>query len=75
MPTVVSAGGTKGTQYADASYRTAAIRKAAIIAAQKAKSSPFDPKQKPFITEQHLGGGFTTGVIDAVLIKNCRGFM
>jgi len=76
MPTsVVSAGGTKGSSYADASYRTAAIRKAAIIGAQKSKTPQFDPDQKPFIKEQHLAGGFTTGVLDAVLIKNCKGFM
>ena len=76
MPvTVVSAGGTKGPHYADASYRTAAIRKAAIIAAQKSKSPPFNPQQKPFIKEQHLAGGFTTGVLDAVLHVNCKGFM
>lgn len=76
MPnSLVSAGGTKGSPYADASYRTAAIRKAAIIAAQKSKSPQYDPAQKPFIKEQHLAGGFTTGVLDAVLIKNCKGFM
>lgn len=76
MPvSVVSAGGSKGSKYADASYRTAAIRKAAIIGAQKAKTPQFDPAQKPFIKEQHLGGGFTTGVLDAVLHKNCKGFM
>lgn len=76
MPvSVVSAGGRKGSQYSDASYRTAAIRKAAIIGAQKAKTPPFNPAQKPFIKEQHLAGGFTTGVLDAVLQKNCRGFM
>jgi hypothetical protein len=76
MPTsLVSAGGTKGSAYADASYRTAAIRKAAIIGAQRSKNPQFDPAQKPFIKEQHLGGGFTTGVLDAVVIKNCKGFM
>jgi hypothetical protein len=76
MPTsVVSAGGTKGSLYAHASYRTAAIRKAAIIGAQKSKTPPFDPSQKPFITEQHLAGGFKTGVLDAVLKLNCKGFM
>lgn len=76
MPvSVVSAGGTKGSQYADASYRTAAIRKAAIIAAQNSKTPKFDPEQKPFIKEQHLAGGFTTGVLDAVVKLNCKGFM
>ena len=76
MPTsLVSAGGTKGSPYADASYRTAAIRKAAIIAAQKSKTPQFDLSQKPFIREQHLAGGFTTGVLDAVLRVNCKGFM
>ncbi len=76
MPTsLVSAGGNKGPSYADASYRTAAIRKAAIIAAQKSKSPQFDPAQKPFIKEQHLGGGFSTGVLDAVVRVNCKGFM
>lgn len=76
MPTsVVSAGGTKGSAYADASYRTAAIRKAAIIAAQKSKTPQYDPTQKPFIKEQHLAGGFTTGVLDAVVKVNCKGFM
>jgi hypothetical protein len=74
MPnSLVSAGGTKGSPYADASYRTAAIRKAAIIGAQKSKS--FDSTQKPFLKEQHLAGGFTTGVVDAVLRVNCKGFM
>lgn len=76
MPvSVVSAGGTKGSSYADASYRTAAIRKAAIIGAQKSKSPQYDPNQKPFIKEQHLAGGFSTGVLDAVLKVNCKGFM
>lgn len=76
MPvSVVSAGGTKGPAYADASYRIAAIRKSAIIGAQKSKTPAFNPNQKPFIREQHLAGGFTTGVLDAVLIKHCRGFM
>ncbi len=76
MPvSVVSAGGTKGSYYADASYRTAALRKAAIIGAQKSKTPQFDPTQKPFIKEQHLGGGFKTGVLDAVLKINCQGFM
>lgn len=76
MPiSVVSAGGSKGSYYADASYRTAAIRKASIIGAQKSKTPPFNPNQKPFIKEQHLAGGFTTGVLDAVLNKNCQGFM
>lgn len=76
MPvTVVSAGGSKGPSYADASYRTAAIRKAAIIGAQKSKTPPFNPEQKPFIKEQHLAGGFTTGVLDGVLRLNCKGFM
>jgi hypothetical protein len=76
MPvSVVSAGGAKGSHYADASYRTAAIRKAAIIAAQKSKSPEFDPNQKPFIKEQHLAGGFTTGVLDGVIRLNCKGFM
>jgi hypothetical protein len=76
MPvSVVSAGGSKGPTYADASYRTAAIRKAAIIGAQKSKTPQFDPDQKPFIKEQHLAGGFTTGVLDAVIRVNCKGFM
>jgi hypothetical protein len=76
MPlSLVSAGGTKGASYAHASYRTAAIRKAAIIGAQKSKSPQFDPNQKPFIKEQHLAGGFATGVLDAVLRVNCKGFM
>jgi len=76
MPTsLVSAGGTKGSAYADASYRTAAIRKAAIISAQKSKNPQYDAAQKPFIKEQHLAGGFTTGVLDAVLKVNCKGFM
>ena len=76
MPlSVVSAGGTKGSYYGDVSYRIAAIRKAAIIGAQKSKTPAFDPSQKPFLREQHLGTGFTHGVLDVVLRKNCRGFM
>jgi hypothetical protein len=75
MPTVVSAGGTKSPYYADASYRTAAIRKAAIIGAQKAKNPPFDPDQKPFVKEQHIGGRFHDGILDATLKLNCQGFM
>jgi len=77
MPTTItSAGaGTKGSYYSDASYRTAAIRKAALIAGQKTKTPPFNPSQKPLIQEQHLAGGFTTGVVEVIISKNCTGFI
>jgi hypothetical protein len=75
MPTVLSAGGNKGSFYADASYRTAAIRKAAIISGQRQKTPPYNPIQKPLVQEQHLASGSTGGVIEAIIGRNCRGFM
>lgn len=78
MPnSLLSAGGSKGSYYGDASYRTAAIRKNAIINAQKSKNSTpeFDSTQKPFIKEQHLAGGFSTGVLDVIYKVNNKGFM
>lgn len=76
MPnSLLSAGGSKGSYYGDASYRTAAIRKNAIINAQKSKEPDFDPTQKPLIKEQHLAGGFSTGVIDVLYKVNNKGFM
>lgn len=82
MSTLRSAGG-KGSLYTDASWRTAAIRKNAILKGQLQKagavpanvlSAEFQSK-KPLISEHHLQKGFTSGVMEAILGKNKNGFI
>lgn len=69
------AGSGKGSYYGDASYRTAMLRKQAIIATQLAKNPPFDQEQKPLISEHHLTKGFDNGVKEAILQRNPNGFI
>lgn len=76
--TLRSAGG-KGSLYTDASYRTAAIRKNAILKGQIQKgadvlSSP-NALKKPLISEHHLQKGFTAGATEVILGKNKNGFI
>jgi hypothetical protein len=76
--TLRSAGG-KGSLYTDASYRTAALRKNAILNGQVQKGSNVLSKpnslQKPLISEHHLQKGFTAGATEVILGKNKNGFI
>jgi len=83
MSTLRSAGG-KGSLYTDASWRTAAIRKNAIIRGQIQKCNGATPcdvlsgenvAKKPLIGEHHLQEGFTSGVVELILGKNKNGFI
>lgn len=80
MP-IIRAGGTKGSLYGDASYRTAAIRKQAIVKAQCKKDtcatslSTENQLKKPLISEHHLTKGFTNGVTEFIIQKNPNGFI
>lgn len=66
-----------GSMLGDASSRTAALRKQAIIRGQLQKgdsaSYSMNAPKKPLITEQHLGQGFTNGVMEFMLVKNKDG--
>jgi hypothetical protein len=63
----------------DASSRTAALRKQAIIWGQTQKEtcstslSAANQAKKPFMSEQHLSKGFTSGVMEFMLVKNKDG--
>jgi len=83
MSTLRSAGG-KGSLYTDASWRTAAIRKNAVLNGQIQKCGGALPcdvlsgpnvLKKPLIGEQHLQKGFTAGVTELILAKNKNGFI
>ena len=82
MSTLRSAGG-KGSLYTDASWRTAAIRKNAILKGQMQKAigapgevlSAENQAKKPLISEHHLQKGFTSGVTEVLLGKNKNGFI
>lgn len=84
MP-VIHAGGTKGPLYGDASYRTAAIRKQAIVNGQAKKKFqyPNDPdllsadnqSKKPLISEHHLTKGSTNGSMEFIQAWNPNGFI
>jgi hypothetical protein len=80
MSTVIRGANTKGSYYGDASYRTAYIRKQAIISGQAQKTgnvatsmSGVAQSTKPLISEHHLTNGFTNGVQEFILIKNRSG--
>ena len=88
MPlSVRSAGGSKGSFYGDASYRTAALRKQSILAGQRQKCGNVGPVgscqilsganalKKPFIGEHHLQKGFTSGVTEVISLKNPNSFI
>jgi hypothetical protein len=81
--TLRSAGG-KGSLYTDASYRTAAIRKNAILNGQVQKCGGVTPckilsddnaLKKPLLSEHHLQKGFTAGATEVILGKNKNGFI
>jgi hypothetical protein len=81
MP-ITRAGGTKGSFYADASYRTAMLRKQAILRGQYQKGascadslSAENQRKKPLIGEYHLTQGFKNGVAEVILQKHPNGFI
>ena len=83
MSTLRSAGG-KGSLYTDASWRTAAIRKNAVLNGQIKKCGGATPcnilsgenaLKKPLISEHNLQKGFTAGVTELILAKNKNGFI
>jgi hypothetical protein len=63
----------------DASSRTAALRKQAIIWGQTQKQtcatslSAVNQSKKPLMSEHHLSKGFTSGVMEFMLVKNKDG--
>ena len=86
MPlSVSSAGGSKGPLYGDSSYRTAALRKQAIVGGQIQKCVGVTPpcnilsgasaSKKPLIGEHHLQKGSTGGVTEIISLKNPNGFI
>jgi hypothetical protein len=68
-----------GAMLGDASSRTAALRKQAIIWGQSQKEtcatslSAANQSKKPFMREHHLSKGFTKGVMEFMLVKNKDG--
>ena len=84
MPlSVTSAGGSKGSFYRDASFRTAALRKQAIVNGQIQKCGGgicnvlVDPivSRKPLMGEHHLQKGSTGGVTEIISLKNPNSFI
>jgi len=81
MSTILRSGAdnTKSSMYGDASYRTAFLRKQAIVKGQCQKetcatsSSAANQAKKPLISEHHLTKGFTNGVQEFILQKNPNG--
>jgi len=83
MSTLRSAGG-KGSLYTDASWRTAAIRKNAILKGQIQKCGGIEPcnvlsgsnvSKKPLLGEHHLQKGFTCGNTELFFLKNKNSFI
>jgi hypothetical protein len=83
MSTILRAGVSKsGTSlvYGDSSYRTAWIRKQAILSGQAQKTGNIQTStttdaqaMKPLISEHHLTKGFTNGVQEFIIVKNPYG--
>jgi hypothetical protein len=82
MSTILRSGldNTKSSMYGDASYRTAFLRKQAIVKGQVQKTgnpetsmSTLAQSAKPLISEHHLTKGFTNGVQEFILQKNPNG--
>jgi hypothetical protein len=79
MSSILRAGGNKGPQFGDSSYRTAYIRKQAILSGQKQKTNDntflgaVAQTQKPLISEHHLTKGSDNGVREIYMIKNPTG--
>lgn len=82
MSTILRAGiGSKGGRdFGDASFRTAYLRKQAIISGQCQKEtcatsmSATNQAKKPLISEHHLTKGFSNGVEEYIQLKNPAGF-
>ena len=79
MSSILRAGGTKGSFYGDASYRTAYLRKRAIVSGQFQKTgdntflSTAAQARKPLISEHHLTKGTDNGVREIYMIQNPTG--
>ena len=83
MSTILRAGlDAKGGRYfGDASYRTAYLRKQAVLSGQAQKTgsaatsmSTGAQARKPLISEHHLTTGFSNGVEEFIVLKNPAGF-
>jgi len=80
MSSILRAGGNKGPQFGDASYRTAYLRKQAIISGQAQKTggdntflSASAQALKPLISEHHLTKGTDNGTREVLWVKNKDG--
>jgi hypothetical protein len=79
MSTIIRAANTKGSYYGDSSFRTADIRRQAILGGQAQKTgdntflSAAAQAQKPLIAEHHLTKGKDNGVREVMWIKNNTG--
>jgi hypothetical protein len=79
MSSILRAGGNKGPQFGDSSYRTAFLRKQAIVNGQRQKTIDANfltaaaQLQKPLISEHHLTKGSDNGVREIYMIKNPAG--
>jgi hypothetical protein len=83
MSTIIRGANTKGSFYGDASYRTAYLRKQAVVGLQLQKTgnppvladvmSITNQAKKPLISERHLTKGSTNGVMEFIHIKNNSG--
>lgn len=82
MSTIIRAANTKGSYYGDSSFRTAYVRRQAVLAGQIQKtgditflsvSPPYPQLLKPLISEHHLTKGKENGVREVMWIKNNTG--
>uniref|UniRef100_A0A6C0JLC4 Uncharacterized protein n=1 Tax=viral metagenome TaxID=1070528 RepID=A0A6C0JLC4_9ZZZZ len=79
MSSILRAGGNKGPQFGDSSYRTAYLRRQAILSGQvqKTKDNTFlsstGQATKPLISEHQLTKGSDNGVMEVMWIKNSSG--
>jgi hypothetical protein len=83
MSTILRSANNKGSFYGDASYRTAYLRKQAIVGLQLQKTgnppvisqvmSSENQAKKPLISEHHLTKGSMNGVMEFINIKNKSG--
>ena len=80
MSSILRSANDKGSYYGDASYRTAYLRRQAIISGQKQKTndnstflSTAAQAKKPLISEHHLTKGSTNGSMEVFMIKNSTG--
>jgi len=79
MSSILRSASNKGSYYGDASYRTAYLRKQAIISGQFQKTgnntfkSTTAQAMKPLISEHHLTTGSKNGVMEVFMIKNPTG--